>query len=58
MNVTGDKYDGTWKRGKANGLGKKTYRNGATYEGEWKDDAFHGKGEEKWIDGSKYIGCY
>ena len=38
-------YNGTWKNGKREGVGR-LYENGIIkYEGEWKDNTFHGNGK-------------
>jgi len=31
----GDKYEGDWKKNLQNGIGLKTYANGAFYDGTW-----------------------
>ncbi len=38
----GSKYEGLWKKDKANGKGRMTHANGDVYEGEWKDDKANG----------------
>ena len=40
----GSKYEGKWRRDKANGNGRMTHANGDMYEGEWKDDKANGRG--------------
>lgn len=40
----GSKYEGMWRRDKANGRGRMTHANGDLYEGEWRDDKANGKG--------------
>jgi len=40
----GSKYVGSWKDGKQNGQGTKTWSNGNTYVGSWKDGKEHGQG--------------
>ena len=37
-------YDGFWIQGKANGIGKMTYRDGSIHEGDWKNGKREGKG--------------
>lgn len=39
-----EKYDGEYKRGKKEGVGKYYFSNGDIYEGEWKDNKPHGQG--------------
>ena len=48
-NANGDKYEGQWKDGQANGLGTCVYANGDIYEGQFKDDKRHGQGTYKFI---------
>jgi hypothetical protein len=38
--TTGDVYTGNFVKGKREGTGKLTIKEGPTYEGEWKDDKF------------------
>ena len=40
----GSVYEGSFKNGLRNGLGKYTMPDGFTYEGQWKDDQIQGKG--------------
>ena len=56
--VNGDKYEGEWKNGKANGQGTKTWASGGKYKGEWKFAKQHGQGTETWPEGDKYVGEY
>lgn len=56
----GSKYEGLWKKDKANGKGRMTHANGDIYDGEWKDDKANGFGtfvdsnnatyEGQWLD--------
>ena len=38
----GSRYEGNWKKGKKEGSGKETFKNGSTFEGEFKDNLRHG----------------
>mmetsp|Transcript_15842 Transcript_15842/g.23850 ORF Transcript_15842/g.23850 Transcript_15842/m.23850 type:complete len:231 (-) Transcript_15842:87-779(-) len=38
------RYEGNYKDGARNGVGKMTYPNGDIYEGEWLDNKMHGEG--------------
>jgi hypothetical protein len=40
----GSKYEGIWRRDKANGRGRMTHANGDMYEGQWRDDKANGNG--------------
>ena len=40
----GSKYEGIWRRDKANGRGRMTHANKDMYEGEWRDDKANGFG--------------
>lgn len=40
----GSRYEGLWRRDKANGRGRMTHANGDMYEGDWKEDKANGKG--------------
>ena len=40
----GSKYEGMWRRDKANGRGRMTHANGDIYEGAWIDDKANGYG--------------
>lgn len=52
----GSKYEGIFRRGKANGKGRMTHSNGDVYEGEWKDDKAHGRGTFVDINNARYDG--
>jgi hypothetical protein len=52
----GSKYEGYWRRDKANGKGRLIHADGDMYEGEWIDDKAHGKGVYLHTDGAKYVG--
>jgi hypothetical protein len=43
--IDGNKYEGNFKDGLAEGHGKKTWVTGERYIGEWRDGLRHGKGE-------------
>ena len=45
-----------WKKDKAHGFGKYTYKNGATYEGQWKYDLKHGQAIEILPDQARFVG--
>ena len=49
-------YRGHLTRGKYQGRGKFTWKDGSTYLGQWKDDKFDGRGIFKDIDGSMKSG--
>ncbi len=55
-NFTDGKYEGEIEKGKPNGMGKVTFKNGEYYKGEWIDGKFGGKGTFASSDGTKYIG--
>ena len=53
--MTGDGgfYEGFWKEGARNGMGRqvfphKDWKYRETYTGEWKDDEIHGRGVYEW----------
>ena len=54
----GNKYVGTFKKGKFEGEGKYSEANGNVYTGTWKNGVFHGEGVRSFADGSKYTGAY
>jgi len=54
--ANGEKYQGTWKKGKRNGQGTWTYANGEKYQGQWKKDKMNGLGTYTWANGEKYRG--
>ena len=53
---SGANYDGEWKNGLRDGLGKQTWPDGSIYEGEWINDKSHGKGKLIHADGDIYEG--
>lgn len=52
------KYDGSLVRGKMNGQGTLTFKNGDTYTGDFKNGAFNGKGTFVSGSGWKYEGDF
>ena len=40
----GSKYEGMWRKDKANGRGRMTHANGDMYEGQWREDKANGHG--------------
>ena len=54
----GNKYEGEFRNGKPNGIGKFYSLSGVTYEGSWKNGKFFDKGTLIWSDGSKYKGYW
>ena len=54
----GSKYEGYWKRDKANIRGKLTHADGDTYEGDWLDDKAQGYGRYIHTDGARYEGFW
>ena len=50
------KYEGEYKNGQKNGLGRATYYDGSMYMGEWKNDKRTGVGRAVYKDGSSYYG--
>ena len=50
------RYEGTLRRGLAEGRGKLELPDGSRYEGEWRDSAENGMGRRDWPDGSSYDG--
>ena len=54
----GDYYQGDFRRGEVEGLGKFVRLAGSSYEGEWKDSRQNGQGTETWGDGSVYVGAF
>lgn len=51
-------YEGTFRGGKKNGMGKLTFPNGDTYTGQWLEGERHGHGIYIWKSGAKYEGEY
>ena len=54
----GSVYEGSFKNGLRNGLGKYTMPDGFTYEGEWKDDQIQGKGVARYPTGQIFEGFF
>ena len=52
----GNKYHGTWKKGKPNGRGTMTWANGEEYQGSWKKGKMDGMGTYTYANGEKYRG--
>ena len=50
-------YQGNWKNGKMDGLGKYIYEDGTIMSGEFENDEFK-KGVMEWLNGMKYEGNY
>lgn len=52
------RYDGQWRNGKREGLGRLTYSpdGSSFYEGGWKDGQKHGQGKQLWHSGNLYEG--
>lgn len=48
----GDRYDGSWVDGKAEGKGVCVFANGDKYDGQWKENRMHGKGMDLWSVGT------
>lgn len=54
----GDYYEGEWKKGQPNGIGKMVYANGDVYEGSWVFGKIEGEGKMKYKDGKSYTGSW
>ncbi|KAK2152378.1 hypothetical protein LSH36_330g05036 [Paralvinella palmiformis] len=54
MEYIGSNYDGDWKNGRMEGIGKYSFPTETRYEGEMKDGMFHGEGTLYFPNGSKY----
>ncbi len=54
--LSGTKYVGEFRDGKANGQGTSTHKNGEKYVGEHRDSEHNGWGTYTWADGTKYVG--
>ena len=52
----GDYYEGEWKKGNPNGMGKMTYADGSVYKGQWVNGQRCGEGSMFYADGSEYEG--
>ena len=50
-------YEGNWKKGLKNGIGKMT-KKGCIYEGNWKDGFINGRGKLTWASGNIYKGDF
>lgn len=53
---SGAVYEGAWKNGNINGIGKYTDTSGNTYEGEYKENKWDGQGKFIWSTGEVYEG--
>lgn len=54
----GDYYEGEWKKGKPNGMGKMTYADGRIYEGNWKEGKYYDEGKMFYANGDIYEGFW
>ncbi|OUO01360.1 MORN repeat-containing protein [Bacteroides clarus] len=54
----GNIYEGEWKKGVPNGLGKMIYANGNIYEGNWISGIIEGKGKMTYANGDIYEGTW
>ena len=54
--ILGDKYVGSWVKGKRHGKGIYTWPNGEEYIGNFKNGKQDGNGSFTWINGEKYVG--
>jgi hypothetical protein len=54
----GSKYEGMWRRDRANGRGRMTHANGDIYDGNWVDDKANGYGVFIDINNAKYEGYW
>ena len=52
----GNIYEGNWKDGEKEGIGKFKFCNGDIYDGDFKNDKFEGMGVYKYSDGGTYSG--
>jgi hypothetical protein len=52
------KYEGEFKDGEINGIGKLTMVNGNKYEGEFKNGEMSGNGKYTWASGNEYEGNF
>lgn len=50
------KYEGYWKKDKANGRGRLIHADKDVYDGDWLDDKAHGYGQYRHSNGAHYIG--
>eukprot|EP01088_Endostelium_zonatum_P007635 TRINITY_DN19975_c0_g1_i1.p1 TRINITY_DN19975_c0_g1~~TRINITY_DN19975_c0_g1_i1.p1 ORF type:complete len:302 (+),score=54.53 TRINITY_DN19975_c0_g1_i1:163-1068(+) len=49
-------YEGQWRNGKLEGVGKYSYPDGGFYIGDFKDNRFEGKGTRRYLNGEFYEG--
>ena len=54
--LDGDRYEGEFKKGYAEGRGAYYYQDGEKYVGDYKEDKRHGHGIYFYSNGDKYIG--
>jgi hypothetical protein len=52
----GNRYEGEYRGGQANGWGVYTYTDGSHYDGEWKDGRRNGRGVFTFTNGNRYEG--
>jgi hypothetical protein len=52
----GNRYEGEYRGGQANGWGVYTYTDGSHYDGEWKDSRRNGRGVFTFTNGNRYEG--
>jgi len=58
VSVGESKYEGEWKDGKKDGVGRMWWHNGDRYLGDWKNDAKEGYGFMIWENGDHYEGSW
>lgn len=56
ISVGESKYEGEWKEGKKEGVGRMWWHNGDRYLGDWKQDTKDGFGFMIWANGDNYEG--
>lgn len=54
----GDRYNGSWKKGVANGYGVYEFVNGDVYKGSFKGGLMDGRGTYRYSNDDKYIGAW
>ena len=54
----GSTFEGTFKNGMRDGMGKFVFQNGETYEGGYKEDKVDGTGKANYVNGDSYEGSY
>jgi hypothetical protein len=54
----GTMYEGDWRGGKKDGLGRLEIATGEVYDGSWKDDLMHGYGVHMFTNGDCFEGHY